>query len=101
MIELALAVFAVYRVAELIVIDDGPSDVFKRWRVWVGVYSLGEDGRPNTNAGRFFSCPYCVGIQIAFFVALIVAPFDWRLVLYWLGIAGTQAFLQTVGGRTP
>lgn len=100
MIELALAVFAVFRVAELIAIDEGPGDVLLKFRVWAGAYTLGEDGRPSS-VGRLVSCPYCIGIYLAFIAALVVAPHDWRLILYWLGIAGAQAFLQTVGGRTP
>lgn len=94
-----LAVFACFRLAELAVVDNGPFDVFKRFRAWVGVYDLDENGEPYTNAGKLFACPYCMGVYFALLLTLIIAPFDWRLVLCWFGIAGGQAFLQSIGGR--
>jgi hypothetical protein len=99
MIEIALACLAVFRTAELVTVDAGPRDLFLRFRIWAGVFDLGEDGRPKTNAGRLFECPYCIGMYLAFVAALIIAPFDWHLIFYWLGLAGGQAFLQSVGGR--
>lgn len=101
MLDLVIAVFAVYRVAELIAIDEGPGDACLRLRVAVGCYDLDENGRIKTSVGRLLACPYCIGIYLALVAALIVAPHDWRVLLYWFGIAGAQAFLQTVGGRTP
>lgn len=95
-----LAVFACFRLAELVVVDGGPYGALLKFRTWAGVYDLDEDGEPKGNAGKLFSCPYCVGMYFAFVAALIIAPFDWRLVLCWFAIAGGQAFLQSIGGRT-
>lgn len=95
-----LAVFACFRLAELIAIDDGPDDRLLWLRAKLGAFDLGDDGRPETSIGRGIICPYCIGVWLAFFAALIIAPFDWRLILYWLAIAGGQAFLQSIGGRT-
>lgn len=94
-----LACFACFRLAELIAVDDGPGDVLLWIRAKLGGYDLGEDGRPATSIGRAIICPYCVGIWLAFGLAFVVAPLDWRLLLWWLAIAGGQAFLQYVGGR--
>ncbi len=94
-----LASFACYRLSELITVDDGPGDVFRWLRVWLGAYDLDEDGQPKSSIGRAIICPYCVGIYLAFFLASAVGPLDWYLLLWWLAIAGGQAFLQGIGGR--
>ena len=96
-----MACFACYRLAELVAVDDGPGDVLLRMRAWLGAYDLDEDGKPRTSIGRGIICPYCIGIWLAFGFAFVVAPLpvDWHLILWWLAIAGGQAFLQCVGGR--
>lgn len=96
-----LACFACFRLSELITVDDGPGDVLLKARAWLGAYDLGEDGKPKTSLGRGVVCPYCIGIWLAFGFAFAVMPdpIDWRLLLWWLAIAGGAAFLQSVGGR--
>jgi len=96
---LAIAAFACFRGGELIVKDDGPFDCFLKFRMAVGAHTLGPDNRPASVLGKLFSCPYCVGVWLALACAVVLAPLDWHLVLYWLAIAGGQAFLQTIGGR--
>lgn len=98
-INLILACLAVFRAAEMIAVDDGPFDIFANIRILVGCYDFNETGRAKTNLGRLLGCPYCVGVWLAFIAALIIAPFDFHLPLYWFAIAGGQAFIQTIGGR--
>jgi hypothetical protein len=97
-LRLVLAVFACYRLSELITIDDGPGDMFLRLRAWFGAYNLGEDGQPSTSIGRVIICQYCVGIWIAAALSFLF-PVSLMTPLYWFAIAGGQAFLQSVGGR--
>lgn len=94
-----LAVFACFRLAELIAVDEGPGDVLLMLRAKLGAYDLGDDGQPETGVGRMISCPYCLGVYIAAGLALIVSPWGYEILLWWLAIAGGQAFLQRVGGR--
>jgi len=98
-IDFILACFAVFRVAELIAVDDGPSDRLLWLRAKLGAYDLDDDGRPATSIGRFIICPYCISIWLAALAAMAIAPRDWRMALWWLAIAGGAAFLQGVGGR--
>lgn len=95
-VRVILAALSVYRLAQLVTIDDGPHDVFRNWRARAGSYDYGEDGRPKTNWGRLWACPYCVGLYAALFVAPLVvwptAVCDYGLVI--LGLAGAQTLLQ-------
>lgn len=99
MIEFVLACFAVFRLAELIAVDDGPGDTLLWMRAKLGAYDLGDDGRPATNIGRGIICPWCIGIWLALPAAFIVAPWGYDVLLWWFAIAGGAALLQGVGGR--
>jgi hypothetical protein len=94
-----IAVFACYRLAELITVDDGPGDILLTIRAKLGGYDLDESGRPETSLGRGIICPYCVAIWIALGLAMILFPVGPMILVWWLAIAGGQAFLQGVGGR--
>jgi len=99
-LRIILAVFACYRGSELITIDRGPCDVIKNMRIKAGVYNLAEDGEPDTDLGRLFGCPWCIGIWLAGLASLLIPTRRKRdKILLWLAIAGGQAFLQSVGGR--
>jgi hypothetical protein len=98
-LRFVLAAFVCYRLAELVTVDDGPGNVFKLIRAKLGAYYLGADGLPETSLGRAAICPWCVGIWIAAGLALILFPVGPMMVLWWLAIAGAQAFLQGVAGR--
>ena len=99
MTEFILACFAVFRLAELIAVDDGPGDVLLTMRAKLGAYDLDDDGRPATSIGRGIICPWCIGIWLSALAAMAIAPRDWQMGLWWLAIAGGAAFLQRIGGR--
>lgn len=99
MIEFILACFAVFRLAELIAVDDGPGDMLLWMRAELGAYNIGEDGRPDTSIGRFIICPWCIGIWLSALTAMAIAPSKKRMGLWWFAIAGGAAFLQRIGGR--
>ena len=99
MTEFILACFAVFRMAELIAVDDGPGDVLLWIRAKLGAYDLDDDGRPATSIGRGIVCPWCIGIWLSALAAMAIAPRNWRMALWWLAIAGGAAFLQRIGGR--
>lgn len=91
---LVVSAFAVYRIAELLAIDEIVLPVRER----LGVYDLGENGKPKTFIGKLLECPYCLGIWLAFPCALWL-DHTLTMPLTWFAIAGGQAFLQTIGGR--
>lgn len=99
--ELARLIFlglAVYRLSELLVIDDGPYDVFIDFRGWL-------QRSPEKSARRFFAsvltCVYCTGTWLAFLAALAFvfpnAITDFAII--FLAISGLQSLLATKAGR--
>lgn len=93
MLEYLLLSLTCYRLSQLFAYDEGPASIFHRIRVQLGAYKLDKQGRPETNLGRLISCPYCLGLWIALFEAIAFRPFP-EFIIWWLGIAGLQAFLQ-------
>lgn len=91
---LVLAVLACYRLSQLVTIDDGPFDIFLKFRMLVGVYDYDESGRAKSGFARLVGCPYCLGFWFALPLALILNYENW--ILAWLGIAGGQAFLEAM-----
>lgn len=88
----------VYRLARLIAIDDGPLDVFLKFRAALGAYDYGPNGLAKTSRGRGITCPYCVGVWLALFVAIAAYPWP-EMLVYWLALAGAQSFLQELGSK--
>lgn len=87
--------FACYRVAQLLVYDDGPFDVIFEFRTMIGVYDLNAAGERQTVLGKLFSCPYCIGFWAAIPCAVVLTTSIADFVLWWFAIAGAQAFLES------
>lgn len=68
MLELIIAVLATYRLAHMMAFEDGPGDVFARWRGYVGQASW---------VGRGFHCILCLSFWLAWlFAAPAVNPLE-------------------------
>jgi len=96
-----LCVFANYRIAEALTIDDGPLGIFARWRSW-----LSWKAATAPQYGLLWSlhdlstCPYCIGVWISLAIA-VVLKYRWQLDIWesllWLAaIAGGQTFLESL-----
>lgn len=94
--NLLLLSLVCYRLAQLLAYDDGPFDVFLRLRAYLGGYTRNEQGRIGSAWGRLVTCPYCLGLWIALPLALYASGTQWYTLAWWLGIAGLQAFLQSL-----
>jgi hypothetical protein len=95
--RLLLAALAVFRLAQLVALDDGPFRVFARFRAWAGTH-------PNRvvreNLGALVRCPFCLGVWFAAMgAALVLWPSRiGDAFLLVLGLAGAQAFLEGLAG---
>ncbi len=94
LLRAVLAAMAVYRLARLLVMDDGPFGLLRRARD--GAAIRGGDIRLWETVAELYSCTYCLGVWLAALGAALVArptPAG-DLFLLWMGLAGAQAFLQ-------
>lgn len=88
---LLICSLAVYRVARMLAKEDGPWNLFQRFR------------NQHTTQGDWFAvgirCPLCIGFWLALPVGAIyalTAPGTdlWLIPLYWCGIAGGAVLLR-------
>jgi hypothetical protein len=98
-IRIVLAVLAVYRLSRLLVIDDGPFDVFKIAHDNAAIRA--GDSRLWDTIARLYKCQLCLGVWIAVLgVIAVVAPCVVSdIAIMWLGIAGAQAMIESMSGR--
>lgn len=71
-LQFLLLGLAVYRVAHMVATEDGPADVFSRFRYRVG---------QRTWIGRGFHCPLCISFWLGFIVAALLPWAGW----WWYG----------------
>lgn len=98
--EILLSIFANYRVAQLITLDVGPFGMFDRIRKFLG--RRADNNLLWRELAELVHCPYCIGVWIACVPALLLAQDIPAFFLLGLGVAGAQAFLQSLtdGGET-
>jgi len=87
---------ATYRIARLLVVEDGPGDVFLKLRAWAGCYEYGEDGRPAGNLGRALTCVHCTGVYVGVFAffGYLISP----LLVVFLAALGLASLAAEVSG---
>lgn len=88
-LKLTLAILACYRLAMLITQDA----IAKPVRNYFGLHPK---GWIRAWLGELVHCPYCFGVWAAAGLALVIYGFNWVTLLYWLAIAGGQAFMQKI-----
>ena len=79
-----LAVLATWRVTHLLVREDGPGDLFARFRGLLGVSIF----------GRMMDCFYCLSLWVAMPFAFFVGgrPREWPVA--WLALSGAACLLE-------
>ena len=108
-VRLIVAGLAAYRLAQLVVYDEGPGvRVSGRWvgvflwlRLRMGVYDMGANGQPRTLRGRLFACPYCVGVYASAVCAGLVL-LAWPVtdvIMSIVAVAGLQSAIQAATER--
>lgn len=91
--KLILAILTTYRLSQLIAWDSGPGYSLKKLRDYINFRSQTDSGIWE-NIDEGINCPYCLGMYFSLIcVILFIKPRE-HFLLYWLGIAGGQAFLQ-------
>jgi hypothetical protein len=88
-VDLLIAVLAVWRVAALLVHENGPFDVLAALR----------RAAARLGATRLLACFYCTSFWVAAPAALWLDGFCWRLLIDWLAVAGGAGLLERATTR--
>jgi len=89
-----LAAFAAFRVAQMMVFDDGPFDLLARWRDFIGV------DKQATWVQRGFGCPDCISFWTSLMAAVVLGYLPpHEFILRWLAIAGMALLLNRLSVR--
>lgn len=86
-LQAGLAALAVYRLAHLVAIDEGPLQLFLILRTAVGQRHWW---------GRGLHCPLCISFWLAMVPAGYFAATAADFALYWLGLAGAAVLLHRI-----
>jgi hypothetical protein len=81
----------------LIALDDGPFFIFANLRGWTDKRAEREQifrGKIWQSINDGLHCPFCVGIWIAAFLAVVHNGISWYTLIYSMAIAGAQSFLE-------
>jgi hypothetical protein len=84
--RLTLGALATWRVAHLVVYEDGPADLVARLRERLG----------QSAAGHLMDCFHCVSVWVAAPLALAVAAGAVDRVVAWLGLSGVACLLERI-----
>jgi hypothetical protein len=99
-IHFVIAALAVYRLAYMIAMEDGPFAIFSRFRLWLGRNAADrpEHGIAWTLA-ELFNCPHCLGIWLAFlFAPAVIWPsMITDVIIIVFALAGLQSYLTGRG----
>ncbi|HVR39103.1 MAG TPA: hypothetical protein VMU84_08395 [Thermoanaerobaculia bacterium] len=87
--QLTLAILAVWRVTHLVVVEDGPWDLFRRLRALATKLHL----------ERLFGCFLCFSVWMATAFALLLTR-EWRVLIFLIpAISGGAILLERVTTR--
>lgn len=95
MIDLLKKGIICYRIARLIAKEDGPFDMFTRFRSVMGAYDYDAQGKAQSMTGKLVSCPYCTGVWVSIILVLLPKNKWVGLIEDMLVIAGIQTALQS------
>lgn len=90
LLRVVISALAAYRVARMIAMEDGPFDVFSRFRSKFDK----PRGTPRNWIERGVECPLCVGFWVSPLM-LSLSYLDYAVYLIvWLAVSGLQVALQ-------
>ncbi len=99
---LIFATLATFRLAEMLVVDDGPFEIFINLRGWLDkpragsmlVYHL------RNLARGLVTCAHCAGVWISLLFSFVFTHSPIDFFVFWFAVAGLQSILLNKLGRT-
>lgn len=98
LLEFILLAFAVWRVTSMIALEDGPWDIFAKFRKFVGV-DYDEYRQPtifNTTFAKGIVCVWCASMWVAF-VGAFASPYSVNVlgfILSWLALSALAILID-------
>lgn len=90
MLEFLILVLATFRITEMIVVDEGPFDMFVRWRAFL--VRNAHKSKLNETLAKLFDCKFCMGIWVSLLVVLMT-NYGLGLLVFIFAIAGAQSVI--------
>ena len=87
MLTVILGILGAYRFSFMLAQEDGPFDIFSKWRGYIG---------QRTWFGRGMHCTLCISFWVSLLCAVFMAD-GVTIVTYWFGIAGGVLVLHRRG----
>ena len=87
-LNLIVDILAVFRLTELLVKDEGPFQIFERFRRFLGRNAYRSE--LHKTVADAFNCVFCLGLWVA--VLVLFLP---RKIRYVLAIAGGQSIIES------
>jgi len=97
----AVLALAVFRLTRILIVDDGPFDVFLKIRAWAGV-SRDNGVTVTTKAWMWaglLSCHWCLSVWVAFPAALLWQGISPGALAAWLALAGASSIIEEIVRR--
>lgn len=85
-------VLAVFRLTELFTVDDGPYNMFTRFRLWCLKNAHKNETMQTISDG--VHCPYCMSVWLSFIIMLLP-----KKLRYIFGIAGAVSLVKTLQNK--
>ena len=79
-LHLVVLALATWRLSSLISAEEGPYNIFGRFRIMIGIHYIGNGVDAETELGKLFSCTWCLSIwigAIASVAYVIYEPIVW------------------------
>lgn len=91
-----IAILATYRIAQFVVYDDAPFGLMKSARLYLGKRAAGaKQYGAWWSLAELINCPFCVGFWFSLLITPLIFGIHWYSILFWLAIAGGQAWLES------
>lgn len=96
MMEVLLLCLATFRITRIITKEDGPFELFFKFRRYLGQQAAIQDEYTavRQTTAELFNCPHCLGVWIAGILYLFRKPL--KPILYIFTIAAGQSFFQSL-----
>ncbi len=100
-LDISLLCMATWRLSHLIAVEDGPVDVFKRWRDLMGAMKPVNGQWQGVNWwSKLWVCPLCLSLWIAPTLLFLYSNVSWfQLVAAAIAISGASSWLELAHRR--